>query len=133
MSKKSSTSDCLIVSYRRALQAAEAKFAAEIEAKSVSLTYRQFIVLRAVAEFPNANQTKLVEKTAMDRSTLADVIARMLASGLLLRERNELDARANMVQLSGTGKSVLAKARHANKLASKVLQEKLPELQNLAA
>ena len=48
--------------------------------------------------------------TGIDRSTLADMAARMIGRGLLERERSTLDARANAVRLTEAGRSALVEA-----------------------
>ncbi|HMO43336.1 MAG TPA: MarR family winged helix-turn-helix transcriptional regulator, partial [Phenylobacterium sp.] len=55
--------------------------------------------------------TDLVRATGIDRSTLADMVARMIAKGLLGRERSATDARANAVHLTADGRAVLNEAR----------------------
>ena len=58
--------------------------AAEIfpsEARTSGLTPRQFAVLMVVADEEGLTQTELVERTGIDRSTLADIVARLLAPG----------------------------------------------------
>lgn len=81
------------------------------EAGSDGLTQRQFAVLEAVDAKAGATQAELVKATGIDRSTLADLAARMTAKGLLLRERSTLDARAMAVRLSPDGEAALAAAR----------------------
>ena len=68
------------------------------------LTPRQFAVLQAVSENPGLSQTDLVKRTGIDRSTLADMISRMLKKGLLARQRTKSDARANAVSVTASGK-----------------------------
>ena len=63
-----------------------------------SITPRQFIVLFAVNEEEGLSQTDLVNRTGIDRSTLADMISRMIKNGLLARKRTAEDARANAVR-----------------------------------
>ncbi len=72
------------------------------------LTQRQYTVLAAAGAADGVSQSDLVRATGIDRSTLADLVARMIAKGLLERERSATDARANTVRLSGTGKAALA-------------------------
>ncbi len=72
-----------------------------------SLTQRQFTVLAAAAGADGLTQNDLVRATGIDRSTLADLVARMLSKGLLLRERSATDARANTVWLSEAGRAAL--------------------------
>ncbi len=73
-----------------------------------AITQRQFTVLAAAAARDGLTQNDLVRATGIDRSTLADLVARMLAKGLLVRERSATDARANSVRLSEAGRHALA-------------------------
>lgn len=73
-------------------------------------TQRQFAVLAAVAENEGLTQTALVRATGIDRSTLAELVARMIVKGLLARERSASDARANTVRLTEAGRAALADA-----------------------
>ena len=70
----------------RALQAALGVFAEETG--SGALTQRQFALLAAAAELEAPSQTDQVTATGIDRSTLAELTARMIAKGLLERERS---------------------------------------------
>jgi len=89
----------------RALQLALDIYA--LDAESGAITQRQFAVLCAVAHDEGLSQTGLVRATGIDRSTLADMVARMIAKGLLARERSAADARANTVRLTEFGRSVM--------------------------
>ncbi len=71
------------------------------------LTPRQYAVLITVANNEGLSQTNLVEKTGIDRSTLADIVRRMLKKGLLQRRRTREDARAYAVKLTEEGWRVL--------------------------
>jgi len=71
------------------------------------LTPRQYAVLVAVSQNEGLSQTHLVEKTGVDRSTLADIVRRMLKKGLLQRRRTKDDARAYAVKLTEEGWRVL--------------------------
>lgn len=81
------------------------------EMGSDGLTQRQFAVLEAVDAHSGLTQSDLVKATGIDRSTLADLVARMTTKGLLERERSTLDARAMAVRLSETGQAALEAAR----------------------
>jgi DNA-binding MarR family transcriptional regulator len=84
-----------------------AQFAAAIYARHVGrtgLTARQFTILKAVEANEGASQTALVQITGIDRSTLADVVARLVDQGYLNRRRRSDDARANTVRLSAAGR-----------------------------
>lgn len=77
----------------------------------LDLTPRQFAVLLTVAQREGLSQTDLVEVTGIDRSTLADIVRRMLKKGLLQRRRTREDARAYAVRLTDEGLRILAAAR----------------------
>ncbi|MEE4208166.1 MAG: MarR family transcriptional regulator [Parvularcula sp.] len=74
---------------------------------SGGLTARQFTVLHAISEKEGLSQTDLVRRTGIDRSTLADMIARLTKKGYVARQRTKDDARANSVKLTATGKKAL--------------------------
>jgi DNA-binding MarR family transcriptional regulator len=77
------------------------------------LTHRQFTVLLAVDVNDGKSQTELVKITGIDRSTLADLIARLMAQGYLQRRRTKEDARTNSVKLTPQGKKLLKTAQAA--------------------
>lgn len=81
------------------------------------LTPRQFAVLLTVSQNEGLSQTNLVDRTGIDRSTLADIIRRMIKKGLLQRRRTKEDARAYAVRLTEEGNRVL---RAADPVARKV-------------
>ncbi len=87
------------------------------EMRTEDLTPRQFAVLVAVSENEGLSQTNLVEMTGIDRSTLADIIRRMLKKGLVQRRRTKEDARAYAVKLTEEGRRIL---RTAEPMAKKV-------------
>ncbi len=89
----------------RALQLALDVYTAETGPGAV--TQRQYAVLAAVAEHDGLTQTDLVRATGIDRSTLADMISRMIAKGYLDRERSTQDGRANKVSLTVEGRAIL--------------------------
>ncbi len=71
------------------------------------LTHRQFIVLQAADANEGKSQTDLVKITGIDRSTLADLVARLMAQGYLQRRRTKEDGRTNAVRLTPAGKKAL--------------------------
>jgi DNA-binding MarR family transcriptional regulator len=93
----------------RAVQAALDLYAAEFGPAGV--TQRQYAVLAAAADHDGATQSELVRITGVDRSTLADMAARLITKGLLERQRSESDARANAVRLTEQGRMALEEAR----------------------
>lgn len=77
------------------------------EVGKTGLTHRQFTVLSAVDSNDGKSQTELVKITGIDRSTLADLAARLIAQGYLQRRRTKEDARANAIRLTLVGKKIL--------------------------
>ncbi len=75
----------------------------QVEARSSGLTPRQFAVLMTIADEEGLTQTDLVERTGIDRSTLADIVARLLSRGLIHRRRAKEDGRAYAIKLTSQG------------------------------
>jgi DNA-binding MarR family transcriptional regulator len=97
-----------------------------LEAGTRDLTKQQLTVLSALEHHDGVSQTALVEMTGIDRSTLAEMVRRMLERGLLSRERTEEDARANAVAITQTGRKALRSARTALERAERLLLEPVP-------
>lgn len=83
------------------------------EAKKGGLTPRQYAVLTAVSEEEGLPQAELVARTGIDRSTLADIVARLLGRGLIQRKRAKEDGRAYAIKLSAKGAKALSNAQPA--------------------
>jgi len=104
----------------RASQRASEIFA--IETRDFDLTARQFAVLTTVAQHEGLSQTDLVRLTGIDRSTLADVVQRLLRRGVIQRERTMQDGRTYAVSLSGEGRELLDSIKpHARRAERTVL------------
>lgn len=111
----------------RAGQCAGEIFQAEMSAGD--LTPRQYAVLVAVAQNEGLSQTDLVTKTGIDRSTLADIVRRMLKKGLLARRRTKDDARAYAVKLTEEGWRTLKAAEPMAKRVDERILSVLPGAQ----
>ncbi len=111
----------------RAGQCAADIFQAEME--TGDLTPRQYAVLVAVAQHEGLSQTQLVERTGIDRSTLADIVRRMLKKGLLQRRRTKEDARAYTVKLTEEGWRVLRSTEPMARRVDERILEALPAQQ----
>jgi DNA-binding MarR family transcriptional regulator len=109
---------------RRCVQYANDLFSREPGASD--LTKQQFTVLAAVEQNEGMSQTDLVAITGIDRSTLAEMIRRMIDKGLLDRERTETDQRANAVRIAMAGKKALRSARTASERVERALLASLP-------
>jgi DNA-binding MarR family transcriptional regulator len=72
------------------------------------------------------NQTELVERTGIDRSTMADLVARLSRRGLVQRRRTKEDARAYAIKLSPQGARLLRESQPAAAAADQRLLACLP-------
>src|SRR5690348_1512433 len=108
---------------RRCVQYANDLFSRESSA--TDLTKQQFTVLAAVEQNEGMSQTDLVAITGIDRSTLAEMIRRMIDKGLLDRERTESDQRANAVRIAMAGRKALRSARSASERVERTLLSSL--------
>lgn len=109
----------------RAQQLAANKSASAL--KAAGLTIRQFALLEALSENNGSSQSQLVDATAIDRSTLADMVKRMEDNGLLRREKSSSDQRANTVFLTSKGENALDMARPAVESADAEMLGLLPK------
>lgn len=96
---------------------------------SGDITPRQYVVLRTIAETEGLSQTDLVVKTGIDRSTLADIVRRLLKKDLISRQRTKRDARTYAVCLTQAGRKALEAAEPAAETADKRILEALPPKQ----
>ncbi|WP_291048976.1 MarR family winged helix-turn-helix transcriptional regulator [Herbiconiux sp.] len=90
---------------RRAQQAHVAAWQREVSAEVTSV---QFGVLNVLAGTPGASQQHLVERLDLDRSTIADIVARLERRGLIERIRDGADKRRNVLHLTPLGETELA-------------------------
>lgn len=100
------------VPLHQAAQRYEAEFDEAMKKAGLDhLTIRQLHVLSAVLDHPACSQTDLVEATGVDRSTLADIVRRLVKRRWLERKRTKEDQRAYAVKLTAAGQAALDKAR----------------------
>ena len=92
----------------RAGQRAEELFSRSLEGQP--LTVRQFIVLSIVADEENLSQNLICERTGIDRSTMADIVKRLVTRGWLSRRRSRRDARMYAIRLTDQGRKELERA-----------------------
>ena len=90
---------------RRALQAMNLLWDEEV---SHTVTSPQFATLNALYREPlGVDQRTLGSRVSLDRSTMAEVVSRLSAKGLISTERDERDGRRNTITLTAKGASVL--------------------------
>ena len=90
------------------------------------LTQRQYAVLMAAEKNEGASQTELVRVTGIDRSTLADMVARLMAQGYLQARRGREDGRTNAVRLTAAGRRALRAAEPGAGDADKLVIAAVP-------
>jgi DNA-binding MarR family transcriptional regulator len=90
---------------RRVQQIANAIFTEEVADRE--LTPPQFALLVALHRSPGADQISLSREVGIDRSTVADVVGRLRARGLVSRVRDVRDARRNTVRLTSQGTTLV--------------------------
>lgn len=93
---------------RRAQQRAVDLFVEEVGEDGP--TPRQFAILMNVYRAPGMTQTALVQASGIDRSTLTEILRRMIDRGLISRTRQEADQRANVLMITPAGEAVLGGA-----------------------
>lgn len=74
------------------------------------LTSVQFAVLNALRSRPGIDQRTLGRAVRLDRSTVGDVVGRLIRRGLVERTRDDSDGRRNVLRLSAEGLRVHAAA-----------------------
>ncbi len=92
----------------RANQTAAERFAKELGDND--LTARQLAVIATIDADEGLSQTGIVGATGIDRSTLADIVHRLVKRGILARRRSKTDARAYEVRLTADGRKLLESA-----------------------
>src|SRR6202521_1256858 len=90
---------------RRALQVMNVLWSQEV---SPTITSPQFAALNALHREPNIDQRTLGERISLDRSTIAEVVARLTTRGLIRSERHSSDGRRKTIKLTPKGFKALA-------------------------
>ena len=110
---------------RRAHFVAEEMFAQEFSDES--LTPRQKAALIMVYQQPGLNQNALADRLFMDRNTVAEMVKRLAASGLLRRVSAKDDQRAYELFLAADGAALLNRVMPRDVLVERRVLERLPE------
>jgi MarR family transcriptional regulator, temperature-dependent positive regulator of motility len=85
---------------RRAVQVLNLLWTEEV---SHTITSPQFAALNALYAEPNLDQRGLGERVSLDRSTMAEVVSRLAARGLIHSQRDTRDARRKTITLTPKG------------------------------
>ncbi|MFI5283355.1 MAG: MarR family winged helix-turn-helix transcriptional regulator, partial [Candidatus Dormibacterales bacterium] len=89
---------------RRAVQAMNFLWDEEV---SHTITSPQFAALNALYGEPGLDQQTLGRRISLDRSTVAEVVARLSGRGLIRTERDSRDGRRKVIKLTTKGLSAL--------------------------
>lgn len=76
-------------------------------AAEFALTPQQTAVLIAVHQSPGSSFRALTARTGIDRNTLREIIARLIARGVVVRRRSARDPRCHDLRISADGLAVL--------------------------
>lgn len=118
-------SNSLLHQFHRASQLSDELFGTE--AAGLKITPRQYVVLATVEANQGLSQTDIVNMTGIDRSTLADVVRRLIEHGFLSRQRTKDDARAYAVSITPEGRQALMRAAESARKADEALLAKLSD------
>jgi len=109
---------------RRAHFVAEELFAQEFAQESI--TPRQKAALVVLYQNPGISQNALADKLFMDRNTVAEMVKRMAASGLMNRRPSATDQRAYELHLAPQGAALLDRVMPRDIALERMLLERLP-------
>src|SRR5690554_2345148 len=105
---------------RRAQQRHTALFAAAFDRQ---LTGPQFAALQVLAAHPGLSQRELSNLAALDKSTTADLVQRLVRRGLVVRSRDDRDARLRVLSLAAdAGGTVAAFAERVGAVQQQLLE-----------
>ncbi|SPB12746.1 MarR family transcriptional regulator [Caballeronia novacaledonica] len=107
---------------RRAQQRHVAVWLSEVSAEITSV---QYAALEVLHKTPGVNQRQLGDELDVDRSTIADLVARMVRNGLVERSDDPVDKRSYVLFLTGAGKKQLAALRPRVEEVERILTTRL--------
>ena len=95
------------------------------QAGAQRITLREYEVLATVGRGSGLSQTDIMAETGIDRSTTADLVARLVRRGWLRRRRRGGNQRAYSIKLTEDGNAMLQVAEAASRSAEKALLQPL--------
>lgn len=109
---------------RRAQQRHVAVWLSEVSAEVTSV---QYAALEILHKTPGVNQRQLGDELDVDRSTIADLVARMVRNGLIERSDDPVDKRSYVLFLTADGKKQLAILRPRVEEVERILTARLTQ------
>ncbi|BFG76562.1 hypothetical protein PTKU46_45950 [Paraburkholderia terrae] len=113
---------------RRAQQRHVAVWLSEVSAEVTSV---QYAALEILHKTPGVNQRQLGDELDVDRSTIADLVARMVRNGLIERSDDPVDKRSYVLFLTADGKKQLATLRPRVEEVERILTARLTQRESL--
>jgi MarR family transcriptional regulator, temperature-dependent positive regulator of motility len=107
---------------RRAQQRHLAVWQSEV---STEITSVQYAALEILHRTPGVNQRQLGDELDVDRSTIADLVARMVRNELIERTDDPVDKRSYVLYLTQAGKKQLSSLRPRVEEVERILTAKL--------
>lgn len=111
---------------RRAQQRHAAEWMRLVSAKITSV---QFAALAILADTPGASQRELGDALEIDRSTIADLVARLERHGLVTRAQDEADRRRKVLRLTPAGLRELKRLRPRADAVEQAMTEALSKVE----
>ena len=110
------------------IRRAQQRHAAEwVRLVPTTITSVQFAALAFLADTPGASQRELGDALEIDRSTVADLAARLERNGLVKREQDSTDRRRNVLRLTPEGLGELKRLRPHVDSVEQALTQSLSE------
>lgn len=103
---------------RRAQQRHLAVWLSEVSAEITSVQYAALVALQ---QTPGVNQRQLGDELDVDRSTIADLVGRMVRNDLIERTDDPVDKRGYVLSLTTAGRKQLATLRPSVERVERVL------------
>ncbi len=94
-------------------------------------SHRQYVIMCALDEGEGRSQSALARATGIDRSTLAEMVARMQRAGLVMRRASRRDGRVKEVSLSEKGAALYADLQAAAQATDAAIFAALSKKQRL--
>ena len=113
---------------RRAQQRHVAVWLSEVSAEITSV---QYAALEILQKTPGVNQRQLGDELDVDRSTIADLVARMVRNDLIERSDDPGDKRSYVLFLTPVGKKQLATLRPRVEEVERILTARLTPVECL--
>lgn len=113
---------------RRAQQRHLAVWQSEVSAEITSVQYAALEILQGT---PGVNQRQLGDELDVDRSTIADLVARMVRNEMIERSDDPDDKRSYVLFLTLAGKNQLSKLRLRVEQVERILTAKLTPVEVL--